>query len=71
MQLFRSEEDLDRWLAATGVEPGVRFAPAQLWQLARRWYDDRFELSWTRRTLTERQAILSEVGLAGDFWRLA
>ena len=70
MQLFRSEEDIDRWLAATGNPSGARFSPEQLWELAQRWYDDRFELDWKRRSVAERQQILEDVGLTGPFWRL-
>lgn len=71
MQLFRSEEDIDAWLAATGIAAGARFPPGQLWDLAARWYDDRFELGWQRRTPADRQRILTEVGLVGGFWQLA
>jgi len=71
MQLFRSGEDLSEWSEATGIPIGAEFPPEQLWQLARRWYDDRFEPDWRRRTVEERQAILTEVGLTGDFWSLA
>ena len=45
--------------------------PATLWQLARRWYDDRLELDWHRRTISERQAILDDIELIGDFWDLS
>ena len=70
MQLFRSEEDIAEWSAGTGVPVGARFPPEQLWALAKRWYDDRFDIDWRRRSVAERQAILDEVGLIGDFWRL-
>ena len=45
--------------------------PATLWRLAERWWDDRLELDWRRRTPAERQTILEEVGLTGPFWELA
>ncbi|MBT8202492.1 MAG: hypothetical protein HKN74_00145 [Acidimicrobiia bacterium] len=70
MQLFRSEEDIDEWSTHTGIPVGARFPPEQLWELATRWYDDRFDLDWGRRTVEERQAILDEVGLIGAFWHL-
>ncbi len=41
-----------------------------LWELARRWYDDRLRPDWRRRTIAERAGILVDVGLTGDFWRL-
>jgi hypothetical protein len=38
--------------------------------LARRWYGNRMDPDWRPRTREESQAILSEVGLTGPFWRL-
>jgi hypothetical protein len=71
MQIFRSEEDVDAWLKATANPPGARFPPQQLWELATRWYDDRFELDWQRRSVAERQRILDAIGLTGEFWHVS
>ncbi len=71
MQLFRSEEDVQTWSEQTGVPIGSIFEPSQLWELGGRWYDDRLRPDWRRRTVEERQAILDEVGLTGNFWRIA
>ena len=62
---------MDRWAAATDHRKGAVLEPETLWQLARRWYDDRLELDWCRRTIPERQAILDQLGLIGDFWDLS
>ncbi len=70
MQLFRSEEDVAVWCEATGTAVGAVFSPQQLWDLATRWYDDRFDVVWKRRSVEQRQKILDEVGLTGEFWRL-
>lgn len=45
--------------------------PETLWELAKRWYDDRLELDWRRRSVAERQAILEDLGLTGEFWNLS
>jgi hypothetical protein len=71
MLLFRSEEDVDRWSAATGVPRGAVVPIRQLEELARRWYGDRLDPDWRPRTVPQSQAILDEVGLRGEFWRLA
>ena len=42
----------------------------RLWRLAGKWYSDRLDPNWRRKTIAERQTILSEVGLAGPFWSL-
>lgn len=70
MLLFRSEEDLDRWSSETGIPRGEAFDPARLWVLAQSWYDDRLDRDWHRRTLPERQALLTAAGLTGEFWTL-
>ncbi len=62
MRLFRSEEE--------APEGGAVVPVAQLRELARRWYGDRLEPGWRPRTREQSQAILDEVGLTGDFWRL-
>jgi hypothetical protein len=62
MRLFRSEEEIPHGGAAMPIE--------QLNRLARRWYGDRLDPDWRPRTPEQSQAILDEVGLTGEFWRL-
>ena len=68
MNLFRSEEHVERWLA--GRAPGTTIPVAQLAELAFAWWRDRLSPGWRARTRGESQAILHRVGLMGDFWRL-
>ena len=70
MLLFRSEEDVDAWCAEQGRERGGVVAVAQLHELAQRWYGDRLDPAWRPRSSAASQAILAEVGLTGEFWRL-
>ncbi len=70
MELFRSEGDVADWATRSGVPVGAVFSPAVLWDLARRWYDDRFDRNWRRKTIDQRTAILEDVGLTGAFWDL-
>jgi hypothetical protein len=70
MLLFRSEGDIVAWCKQRHITPGAVFDLARLWRLATAWYDDRLNLSWRRRTIPERQAILDGVGLTASFWRL-
>ena len=69
MNLFRSEEHLDRWLA--GREQGATMSAGTLCQLAHAWYGDRLDPDWQPHTLEQNQAILNRLDLTGDFWRLA
>jgi hypothetical protein len=43
---------------------------AQVWELSKLWYDGRLLPSWRGRSAEETQAILKEVGLTGEFWRI-
>jgi hypothetical protein len=61
MRLLRSRETV-----TSGELVGIDV----LTELARRWYGDRLSASWRPRTLEESQAVLSSVGLVGEFWRL-
>lgn len=70
MQLFRSEDEVGEWARVTGHQKGAVFSPERLWELAKGWYDDRLERDWRRRTVEERQASLTAVGLTGEFWDL-
>jgi len=69
MNLFRSEERLERWLA--GREPGASMSVGKLCELAHEWYADRLDLDWQPHTLAQNQAILDRLGLTGPFWLLA
>ncbi len=69
MNLFRSEEHIDRWLA--GRQAGVTLTTAKLSDLAHAWWGDRVAPSWQPRSREQNQAILTELGLTGTFWQLA
>jgi hypothetical protein len=68
MNLFRSEEHIERWLA--GRTPGVTTPVAKLGELAHAWWDDRVSPEWVPHTRDQNQAILDRLGLTGDFWKL-
>jgi hypothetical protein len=70
MVFLRSEEHLERWLAARGWEPGASMSAATLNELARRWWWTRLDPGWLPRSAEESQAILDDLGLMGDFWQL-
>jgi hypothetical protein len=69
MNLFRSEEHIERWLGDR--ERGVTITVGKLSELAHAWWGDRLAPSWQPRKREENQAILDALGLTGPFWRLA
>jgi hypothetical protein len=70
MVFLRSEEHLARWLDEKGREAGASMSATTLNELAQRWWRTRLEPDWRPRTADESQAILEELGLTGEFWRL-
>lgn len=68
MNLFRSEEHIDRWLG--GHAQGASIAVSKLSELAHAWWDDRLSPDWRPHTREENQAILDRLGLTGPFWTL-
>ena len=68
MNLFRSEEHIDRWLAGRG--PGATIPITTLAELAHAWYRDRLDPDWHPHPRAQNQEILDSLGLTGDFWRL-
>lgn len=68
MNLFRSEEHIERWLA--GRPAGATIPVSTLSELARAWWGDRLAPEWQPRTRERNQAILDRLSLAGEFWRL-
>jgi hypothetical protein len=68
MNLFRSEEHMERWLG--GRAPGATIPVATLSDLAHAWWSDRLAPDWRPHTREQNQAILDRLGLTGEFWRL-
>ena len=69
MNLFRSEEHVDRWLG--DAPPGASLTLGGLAALAHAWYADRLDPGWRPHTREQNQAILDRLGLSGPFWQLA
>ena len=68
MNLFRSEEHLQRWLG--GRAAGASMSAAKLGELAHAWWGDRFSPDWTPHTRERNQADLAAAGLSGAFFEL-
>lgn len=69
MNLFRSEEHIERWLGER--EPGATISVGKLSELAHAWWSDRLPPEWHPHTREQNQAILDGLGLTDPFWRLA
>ncbi len=71
MLLFRSEEHVDRWRKEWKQPSGAILSLGQGWKLAKAWYSDRLDPDWRPKTNEEAQAVFSELGLRGPFWRMS
>ena len=71
MLLFRSEEHVEEWRRPRDLQRGGVLSMQQQWDLARRWYGNRMDEAWRRRTPVEAEDVFASVGLTGDFWRLS
>ena len=69
MNLFRSEEHIERWLGTR--RPGATIPATLLCDLAHAWWDTRLQPDWRPRSRDENQAILDRLGLVGSFWQLS
>ena len=69
MLFFQSEELLNEWLAARNVRRGAVLSIPQLWELSRRWYQDRMSIDYHGRTIEQVQEIFKELGLTSEFWQ--
>ena len=68
MNLFRSEEHVDRWVGDR--RPGATVPVATLSDLAHAWWADRLSPEWTPHSREQNQVNLERLGLVGEFWRL-
>jgi hypothetical protein len=68
MNLFRSDEHVERWLG--GRAPGATIPVATLSRLAHAWWSDRLSPEWRPHPREQNQAILDRLGLDGPFWTL-
>ena len=68
MLLFRSEEEMGSWCAATGEPRGEVLPLAKVWALAQAWYGDRMHPDFRGRTPEQVQAIFARAGLVSAFW---
>jgi hypothetical protein len=71
MLLFRSEQHIRRWCQQWNRPRGGTLSLAQGWKLALLWYGDRLHPHWQPKSPAEAQSVFREVGLVGEFWKLA
>jgi hypothetical protein len=70
IRFFRSDEHVLTWSAQTETPIGEIVAIANLWQLSRRWFDNRMSPDWRKPQREMLQEMLRDHGFTGQFWSL-
>ena len=70
MLLFRSEEDVARWVERTGNAGGESVPFMTIWELGKVWYADRLDPDFRGLTPERVRRTFEQVGLTSDFWRV-
>lgn len=68
MLFFRSEELVNAWCQARGIEPRPLVTMTQLWELAVAWYASRLSSEARRPGPDEMRRIFARIGLNDPFW---
>lgn len=72
MLAFRSEAHVDKWCRDWRMAKGAVLSLEQCRLLAAAWYsDDRRSAQWRRRTISEAQALFTQLGFTDAFWNLS
>ncbi len=69
MLLFRSEEEVTTWCAATGSPRGETVELTRVWDLSQRWYGNRMDPAFRGRTVEQARDVFARVGLTSAFWQ--
>ena len=68
MLFFRSEELVNAWCRARGIERRPLVTIPQLWELAVAWYGTRLSAEARRPGPEEMRRIFGRIGLTDSFW---
>ena len=68
MLFFRSEELVNAWCQARGIERRPLVTIPQLWELAIAWYSTRLSKEARRPGPDEMRRIFARIGLTDLFW---
>lgn len=70
IRLFCSSEHARKWSTETRQAGGQVVPVETMWRLSGPWYGDRLAPDYTPHSTEQNQALLSAVGLTGEFWDL-
>jgi hypothetical protein len=65
---FSAESEIDRWCTHHNLPKGEVISIATGIALAKKWFGDYLEPTWTRKTADESRELFDSLGLTGTFW---
>jgi len=71
MLLFRSEEWIDKWCKRKDLARGEVLTINQVWELSKRWYQDRLSVDYHGRSIEQVAEIFKQAGLTSAFWYIS
>lgn len=70
MLVFENTSEVEEWCQRHGVQKGQVLPIEQVWELAKMWYGNYLEDTWTRKTPEYAESIFRKTGLTGAFWEM-
>ncbi len=70
MLVFEDREAVRSWCERHNIAMGEVIPIEQVWHLAKIWYGNYLDDSWTRKTPGYAQSLFTAAGLTGEFWKL-
>lgn len=70
MLTFNEEAQVNEWCKRHNVVKGEVHSLEKVWELAKLWYSNYLDESWTRKSPDEAESIFKKVGLTSEFWKL-
>ncbi len=59
---------LRQWQADRGSAQGEMLSVAQVWELSKRWYQNRLSLDYRGRSVAQVEEIFRSLHLTSEFW---
>lgn len=70
MLIFNDETQLDEWCNRHNIVKGEVHSLSKVWELAKLWYSNYLDESWTRKSPEDAETIFKTVGFTSEFWKL-
>jgi hypothetical protein len=70
MLTFENEAQVDDWCRRHNKPKGQVLTIDKAWELAKVWYGNYLDDTWTRKSPEYAQSLFEKVGLTGDFWKV-